>query len=165
MQRKLIIRLFVAGIFFLICVNCLTAKSKTAKKVPPTASVTDKDVIAFADNFEAINEELFSYNNVDEEMNLEDVEKVIGEKEMNKVFGKYGITLPSPRRKMDMIMICYSKLKLEKELANEPAFLQSSIRKMIEKEFEANINPDDEEVVKRNFDYIDEKLAPLFEEE
>ena len=164
MQRKLIIRFFVSGIFFLICTNCLPAKSKKATQVPPTASVTDKDVIAFADNFEAINEELFSYNNVDDEMNLEDVEKVIGEKEMNKVFGKYGITLPSPRRKIDMIMICYSKLKLEKELANEPAFLQSSIRKMIEKEFEANINPDDEEVVKRNFDYIDEKLAPLFEE-
>ena len=164
MQRKLIFRFFVAGIIFLICTNSLAAKSQKVKQVPPTASVTDKDVIAFADNFEAINEELFSYNNVDEEMNLEDVEKVIGEKEMNKVLGKYGITAPYPRKKIDMIMICYSKLKIKKELANEPAFLQSSIRKMLEKEFAANINPDDEEVVKRNFDYIDEKLAPLFEE-
>ena len=164
MQRKLIIRFFVSGIIFLICTYSFAAKSKNAKQIPPTANVTDKDVIAFADNFEAINEELYSYNNIDDEMNLEDVEKVIGEKEMNKVLGKYGITTPSPRKKIDMIMICFSKLKVEKELANEPVFLQSAIRKKLEKEFAENINPDDEEVVKRNFDYIDEKLAPLFEE-
>ena len=163
MKTKLNLKLITTFLLILACGNLLFAKTKE-KAIPPATNLTDQDVIAYADNFLAINEELSSYNNIDKEMNLEDVEKVIGEKEMTKVLKKYGISNPSPRKKVDMIMICYSKFKVEKELANEPAFLQSAIKKKLEKEFEANINPDDEEVVKRNFEYIDEKLTPLFEE-
>ena len=134
-------------------------------KVPPSAHVTEQDVIAFADEFGAISEELQGYPYIEEDMNIDDMAKVIGEEEMERVLEKHGITGPNRRKKVNMITLCYAKAKIEKELADAPLFLRSSIRRKIKKEFDENINPDDENTVRLHADYLNEKLDAIFSEE
>lgn len=158
MQRKLISAILIMT----ACLCCAFAKTA---KVPPSAQLTEQDVISFADEFAAISEDLRGYNYVDEQMNMDDVAKVIGEEEMERVLAAHGISGPERLRKVDMIVLCYAKIKIERELADAPFFMRSAIRKKIKKEFDANINPDDENLVRLHADYLDEKLSPLFEEE
>lgn len=143
----------------------LSAKERKSSQIPPSAHITERDVIAFAENFPAISEELHSYNYIDENMSLDDIARVIGEDEMERVLQKYGISAPERVKKINMMTLCYAKLKVEKELSDAPFFLRSSLRKRLQKEFSGNINPDDEQVVKNNFSYIDERLSAFFNEE
>ena len=163
MQRKIIVTLMAV---LVLATGTVNAKQKT-KVIPPSAGVTDADVVTLADKLPAITEELESYNGVEEDMGFDEIEEIIGKTEMKKVLNKYGITGTDPKKKLDMIIMCYSKVKIEKELVDAPFFLRSSIRKKIEKEFNAYINPDDEAVVRRHADYLDEKLSDFlgFDEE
>ena len=159
MQRKMIVAVMAmttATIGFAFAKN---------SKVTPSASVTDQDVIVFADEFVSISEELKGYNYVEDDMSMEDIARVIGVDEMERVLEKHGITGPNRMKKVNMIMLCYAKYKIEKELADSPMFLRSSIRRKIKKEFDANINPADEKTVRLHAEYLDEKLEPFFEEE
>lgn len=162
MQRKMIL---VAAALALSMAAAAALSAKKAKAVPPSAHISDDDVIAFADNFAAISDELKSYSGVREDMSLEDAEKVIGKDEMESLLARHGISAPERRKKLDMMVLCYSKLLIEEKLKDEPAFMASSIRKQVEKEFRNRINPDDEQVVSRHGDYLEKKLSAYFEEE
>jgi len=158
MQRKIIVSLIAV---LVLATGTVNAKQKT-KNVPPSAGITDADVVNIADKLPAIMEELNSYNGIDEDMGFDEIEEIIGKAEMKKVLNKHGITGPDPKKKLDMVILCYAKFKLEKELEDAPFFLRSGIRKKLEKEFNANINPNDEVVVRRHADYLDEKLCDFF---
>lgn len=158
MQRKIIVTLIAV---LVLATGTVNAKQKT-KNVPPSAGITDADVVNIADKLPAITEELNSYNGIDEDMGFDEIEEIIGKTEMKKVLNKHGITGSDPKKKLDMVILCYAKFKLEKELEDAPFFLRSGIRKKLEKEFNANINPNDEVVVRRHADYLDEKLCDFF---
>lgn len=158
MQRKIIVTLIAV---LVLATGTVNAKQKT-KNVPPPARITDADVVNIADKLPAITEELNSYNGIDEDMGFDEIEEIIGKAEMKKVLNKHGITGSDPKKKLDMVILCYAKFKLEKELEDAPFFLRSGIRKKLEKEFNANINPNDEVVVRRHADYLDEKLCDFF---
>ena len=161
MQRKMIKMIVTfTAVLMLGAVNA-HAKQKT-KTVPASAGVTDADVVALADNLPAITEELNSYNGIEEDMGFDEIEEIIGKAEMRKVLNKHGITGSDPNKKVNMIILCYAKFKVEKELEDAPFFLRSGIRKKLENEFNANINPDDEKVVRRHSAYLDEKLCDFF---
>lgn len=161
MQRKMIKMIVTLAAVIVLATGTVNAKQKT-KNVPPSAGITDADVVNIADKLPAITEELNSYNGIDEDMGFDEIEEIIGKAEMKKVLNKHGITGPDPKKKLDMVILCYAKFKLEKELEDAPFFLRSGIRKKLEKEFNANINPDDEVVVRRHADYLDEKLCDFF---
>ena len=158
MQRKIIVTLIAV---LVLATGTVNAKQKT-KNVPPSAGITDADVVKIADKLPAITEKLNSYNGIDEDMGFDEIEEIIGKAEMKKVLNKHGITGSDPKKKLDMVILCYAKFKLEKELEDAPFFLRSGIRKKLEKEFNANINPNDEVVVRRHVDYLDEKLCDFF---
>ena len=158
MQRKIIVTLIAV---LVLATGTVNAKQKT-KNVPPSAGITDAEVVNIADKLPAITEELNSYNGIDEDMGFDEIEEIIGKAEMKKVLNKHGITGSDPKKKLDMVILCYAKFKLEKELEDAPFFLRSGIRKKLEKEFNANINPNDEVVVRRHADYLDEKLCDFF---
>lgn len=154
--------LFVA--VFIFCIITAFAKTKTAK-VPPTTNISDSDVISFANNFEKLMHAFDSYEDVTEEMDSQQLEALIGKDEMNRVYESYGISGPDSSDKVDMMILCYSKIKLEKEMKNAPFFLQGTIGKKIKKLFDEKINPDDETVVSRHMDLLNEKIGDLLEEE
>ena len=154
MQRKIILALVV----FFLAVGILSAKKSPKKTsniaVPASVNITDDDVMLFAEKFPDIMVDFKAA----EENNNSDEETI-----RNIILEKNGFSQPDGFEKFTMIMLCFSKMKIEKELANAPIFLHSGIVKMIQKEFDANINPEDEKVVRAHGDYLEEKLGKYFE--
>ncbi|MBO4858876.1 MAG: hypothetical protein J5527_10225 [Treponema sp.] len=154
MQRKIIMTLTV----FIMTVGILSAKKSPKNTsnitVPTSANITDEDVLLFAEKFPDIMADFKAA----EENNNSDEEAI-----RNDILEKNGFPEPYGFEKFTMIMLCFSKMKIEKELADAPFFLQSGIVKMIKKEFDANINPEDEKVVRAHGDYLEEKLGKYFE--
>ena len=163
MQRKMIVTLMAV---LVLATGTVHAKKKE-KTVPASVGIISKDVVTMADKLPEITEELNSYNGIEEDMGFDEIEEIVGKAEMQKVLNKYGITGSEPKKKLDIIILCYAKFKVEKELADAPFFMRSAIRKKIQNEFDANINPEDEKVVRRHADYLDEKLGDFlgFDEE
>ncbi|MBO4320394.1 MAG: hypothetical protein J5857_07985, partial [Treponema sp.] len=87
MQRKIIVTLIAV---LVLATGTVNAKQKT-KNVPPSAGITDADVVNLADKLPAIMEELNSYNGIDEDMGFDEIEEIIGKAEMKKVLNKHGI--------------------------------------------------------------------------
>ncbi len=162
-MQRVIFRFFAVLLAF-VAAGTAFAKDKKSCMVPPSAQITEKDVMAFADNFSAISESLRSYGCTDDDMSLDDMVNVIGKEEVEKILEKNGISAPDQVRKINMIILCYSKAKLEKEIADAPFFLRFPMVRKIRKEFDLNINPDDEMLVKRNFDYFDGKISDIFDD-
>ena len=156
MQRKIIMTLTV----FIMTVGILSAKKSPKNTsnitVPASANITDEDVILFAEKFSDIMADFKAA----EENNNSDEEAI-----RNIILEKNGFSKPDGFEKFTMIMLCFSKMKIEKELADAPFFLQYGIVKMIQKEFDANINPEDEKVVRAHGDYLEERLGKYFESE
>ena len=160
MQRKIILTLAI----FVMSVGIANAKAsgkKTSQKntpnttVPASANITDDDVMLFAEKLPDI---LADFETAGEIQNSDE------EAIRNEILAKNGFPQPDGFEKFTMIMLCFSKIKIEKELAEAPVFLQPSIVKMIKREFDNNINPDDESVVRAHSDYLEEKLGFIFED-
>ena len=157
MQRKIVL-LFVAA-FVLLNVNVF-AKSKKTVATPPSANVTDSDVKLFAQEFPSIIAELDSYGEYDEETTQYEDTLLLRE-----ILVRHGFDENDGVEKFNMIMLCMSKIKIEKEIDNMPFLLRSMYEKQIRKELDQEINPEDEKVVRRNETYLEEKLSSFFEEE
>ena len=163
----------------------LFAKSKSPEPIPPSANVTDADVIAFANHFGEIMEQMKAYsdghgdndNDYDED---EFDEKDFDEQDFNSSFDQMddeqkamfenlleekGITGPNRCEKMGMILLCFSKMKMEQELKEAPKLFQHFIIKKIKKIFDENINPDDEAVVYRHRELLEDKIGSILDEE
>lgn len=157
MQRKII--LLIATTLLLTNVN-IFAKTKKTVAVAPSAKVTDSDVKLFAEQFPSIIDELDAYGEYDE-----DATEYKDTQLLREILVRHGFEEKDGVEKFNMIMLCMSKMKIEKEIENIPFFLSSIYEKQIKKELNQEINPDDEKVVRRNEQYLEEKLAKFFEEE
>ena len=154
MQRKIILALTVFILFSGILSAKKSPKNTSNITVPASANITDEDVLLFAEKFPDIMTDFKAA----EENNNSDEEAI-----RNDILEKNGFPESDGFEKFTMIMLCFSKMKIEKELADAPIFLQSGIVKMIQKEFDSNINPEDEKVVRAHGDYLEERLGKYFE--
>lgn len=149
MQRKIILICVAAFVF--MNVNIFAKQS---------ANVTDSDVKLFAQEFPSIMDEIEALDEYDEdETQYEDT------KLLREILVKHGFEEKDCVEKFNMILLCMSKMKIEKEMNNMPFFLKSMYKKKIKKELDKEINFDDEKVVRRNEKYLEEKLGSFFEEE
>ena len=149
MQRKIILVCLAA--FVLMNVSVFAKQS---------ANVTDSDIKLFAREFPSIMDEIEALGEYDEDtMQYEDT------KLLREILVKHGFEEKDGVEKFNMILLCMSKMKIEKEINNMPFFLKSMYRKQLKKELDKEINPDDEKVVRRNEAYLEQKLGNFFKEE
>ena len=148
MQRKIILVCLAA--FVLMNVSVFAKQS---------ANVTDSDVKLFAREFPSIMDEIEALGIDDEdETQYEDT------KLLREILVNHGFEEENCVEKFNMILLCMSKIKIEKEMNDMPFFLKSMYQKKIKKELDKEINFEDEKVVRRNEVYLEKKLKDFFEE-
>ena len=148
MQRKIILVCLAA--FVLMNVSVFAKQS---------ANVTDSDVKLFAREFPSIMDEIEALGIDDEdETQYEDT------KLLREILVNHGFEEENCVEKFNMILLCMSKMKIEKEMNDMPFFLKSMYQKKIKKELDKEINFEDEKVVRRNEVYLEKKLKDFFEE-
>ena len=149
MQRKII--LICAAVFVFMNVNVFAKQS---------ANITDSDVKLFAQELPSIMDDIEALGIDDEdETQYEDT------KLLREILVNHGFEEENCVEKFNMILLCMSKMKIEKEIDDMPFFLRGMYRKQIKKELDKEINSEDEKVVRRNEKYLEEKLGSFFEEE
>ena len=149
MQRKIILVCLAA--FVLMNVSVFAK---------PSVNVTDSDVKLFAREFPSIMDEIEALGEYDEDTTQYEDTKLLRE-----ILVKHGFEEKDCVEKFNMILLCMSKMKIEKEINNMPFFLKSMYRKQLKKELDKEINLEDEKVVRRNEAYLEQKLGNFFKEE
>ena len=149
MQRKII--LICAAVFVFMNINVFAKQS---------ANITDSDVKLFAQELPSIMDDIEALGIDDEdETQYEDT------KLLREILVKHGFEEEGCVEKFNMILLCMSKMKIEKEMDTMPFFLRGMYQKKIKKELDKEINPEDEKVVRRNEAYLEEQLGSFFYEE